>query len=190
MYVLLLLLRHQEPLQTIKFNAKQETGNTSIHRTRMFILSLLSFSCLLSASVLFLSLAARLAFCFLSCRYLFCDFPQAIPFVQPPPPPSVCPSCWPSTGFISARSSNCLPSCFFLGGGGWTNLFFFQSLSHMLGGASCLRVNEGAAWVNTRGGDECKYSTCTHTSKRINSTVSVMTSGPRLVRRLDNELES
>lgn len=56
---------------------------------------------------------------------------------------------WPSTSFISARSSVCLPSFFF--GGGGELISFPISPSYMLGEAPCMGVNEGAAWVNPQG---------------------------------------
>lgn len=136
---------HKDPCQTIKLNVKhRKCSGNCVQKTYMKMYVSFSFFfpvCLISL-LLHLWITRRLfpQFC-----YLFCDFPQAISLSTPPTPPSPSLSGWPSTSFISARSSVCLPSFF------WGGLISFPiSLSYMLGEAPCMGVNEGAARVNTQ----------------------------------------
>lgn len=101
-------------------NKEQQNGVKTLfsrHTVSKFMFLFVSFpSCPLSVSALCLSLHftnTRLLFSQFS--YLFCDFPQAISLsttTASPLPLSL--SGWPSTSFISARSS-VRPSSFFLG---------------------------------------------------------------------------
>lgn len=103
------LLFHKDALHTIRLNIMfWLLHSEDIHENVCFILFLLLF---LIAVCPRLSLHARITrLLFPQLCYLFCDFPQAISLSISI---SLSLSGWPSTGFISSRSSVCL-LCFFL----------------------------------------------------------------------------